>query len=159
MNALNNLIGIILASMVSMGCGGTVPDPTPTAPDTPAGVELHSFTKTSLTFQWLPVKDADGYGYKLTGAGGDVQEGTVKSRNVSISGLNPGTSYRFAVRAFNDAGQSSWTPWLEVSTEAEPDPGPGPGPGPGPADPSALGVASADYGRAFPGAESHQTRH
>ena len=73
MNALNNLIGIILASMVSMGCGGTVPDPTPTAPDTPAGVELHSFTKTSLTFQWLPVKDADGYGYKLTGAVGDVQ--------------------------------------------------------------------------------------
>ena len=153
MNALNNIIGIILGSMVSMGCGGTVPDPTPTAPDAPTGDDLHSYSKTSLTFKWSPVKDASGYGYRLADGNGNTQEGTVKTRNVSISGLASGTLYRFAVRAFNDAGQSPWTSWLEVSTEAEPDPGPGPGPGPDPADPSALGIASSDYGRAFPGAE------
>ena len=156
---MKRIIVIAIMAVVALlgaGCGGQEPEPQPQAPAAPTGVELHSATKTSLTFQWSPVQDATGFQYKLTEGGSEVKSGSVKTRNVTIDGLNAGTAYRFAVCAVNDAGASAWSSWLDASTEAEPVDPPGPGPGPSDQYYEQFSIPSAEEDgvvRAFPGAE------
>ena len=156
---MKRIIVIAIMAVVALlgaGCGGQEPEPQPQAPAAPTGVELHSATKTSLTFQWSPVQDATGFQYKLTEGGSEVKSGSVKTRNVTIDGLNAGTAYRFAVCAVNDAGASAWSSWLDASTEAEPVPVDPPGPGPSDQYYEQFSIPSAEEDgvvRAFPGAE------
>ena len=158
MKIFRYLLTVLTFFLVAVCCGGDGPDPKAEAPATPDGLTLHSRTRTSLTFQWNPVENVTGYDYTLTEGSAEVKGGSVRTRNVSIDGLSAGTEYRFAVRAVNAAGTSSWSAWLEASTEAEPDPGPGPGPGPEPSDKYyeqfSIPAAEEDgVARAFPGAE------
>ena len=145
-----------VVALLGAGCGGPEPEPQPQAPAAPTGLELHSSTKTSLTFQWNPVQDATSFQYKLTEGGSEVKAGSVKTRNVTIDGLKAGTAYRFAVCAVNEAGASAWSAWLDASTEAEPVDPPGPGPDPDPQYYEQFSIPSAEEDgvvRAFPGAE------
>ena len=156
MGRLRILAGIVLAAVLAAGCGGDQPEPQPQAPAAPTGLELHSATKTSLTFQWNPVQDATGFQYKLTEGGSEVKNGSVRTRNVTIDGLSAGTAYRFAVCAVNEAGSSAWSSWLEASTEAEPVNPPDPGPDPSEQYYEQFSIPSAEedgVARAFPGAE------
>ena len=154
MKLLSCLPACLMAVMMAVCCGGSEPEPKEQAPAAPDGLTLHSFTKTSLTFQWNPVEGVTGYDYRLTEGSAEVKSGSVRTRNVSIDGLKAGTAYRFAVCAVNGAGASPWSAWLEASTEAEPDPGPGPEPTDKYYDQFSIPAAEEDgAARAFPGAE------
>ena len=133
-------------------CGGGV-EPQPEPLDVPTGVSVHSVTKTSLTFQWSPVTGATSYGWKLTQDGTQVQAGTAKARNVTVSGLTAGTTYQFSVCAVSDAASSGYSAPVTATTEAEPEP---PGPGPSQLDYADFVIPSWEEDgvvRAFPGAE------
>ena len=122
--------GLILAS-----CGGNGdPDPKKedsTAPAVPSGIQLHSATETSLSFQWSAVNGASQYDWKLLSGGAEVKTGMTSNRNVIINELTKATDYQFAVRsvAFSSSGTkllSNWSSAIDARTEgsAEPDPGP-----------------------------------
>ena len=122
--------GLILAS-----CGGNGdPDPKKedsTAPAVPSGIQVHSATETSLSFQWTAVSGASQYDWKLLSGGAEVKTGMTSNRNVIINELTKATDYQFAVRsvAFSSSGTkllSNWSPAIDARTEgsAEPDPGP-----------------------------------
>ena len=83
---------LALASLLLAACGGkedpiVVPD-TPKAPSAPANLKLHKATETSLQFQWDAVEGAASYAWELQKDGAKVDEGSVGTRNATISGLN-----------------------------------------------------------------------
>ncbi len=122
----------------------------------PEGVNLHSATKTSLTFQWNPVTGATAYEWKISEGAKQVGTGTVAKRNVVVEDLTAGTQYQFAVRAKKDDKTSDWSKALTASTEADETPGPGPDPGTPTMDYDQFNMpADEEDGavRAFPGAE------
>ena len=149
---------LALASLLLAACGGkedpiVVPD-TPKAPTAPANVKLHKATETSLQFQWDAVEGATSYAWEIQKEGAKVNEGTVGTRNATVSGLTKATDYRFGVKAVNAGGSSSVT-WVDAKTEGTVDP-----PTP-PTPPSGqyyeqFSIPSAEedgVARAFPGAE------
>ena len=142
--------GLFLAS-----CGGEKDDPvvpdTPKAPSAPANVKLHKATETSLQFQWDQVANATSYAWELQKDGAKVQDGTVGTRNVTISDLTKATDYRFGVKAVNDGGSSSLT-WVDARTEGTDTP-PTPPSGQYYAEFSIPSVEEDGVARAFPGAE------
>ncbi len=149
---------ISLLALLTMACSKKNAEedtPTQEVPAAPANVVLHSAAETTLTFQWNAVSNASSYSWQLTQNGSKVQEGNVTTRNVSVSNLTAGTSYRFGVQAVNTAGSSSLS-WVEASTakkKEDPDPDP----------PTPEGIAYEEFdipaveedgiARAFPGAE------
>ena len=147
-----------LASLLLVACGGEKEDPvvtpdTPKAPSAPANVKLHKATETSLQFQWDAVEGATSYAWELQKDGTKVKDGTVGTRNATVSDLTKATNYRFGVKAVNAAGSSSVT-WIDAKTEGTDDPEP-------PTPPSGqyyeqFSIPSAEedgVARAFPGAE------
>ena len=148
---------LALAGLLA-SCGGkeepVVPD-TPKAPSTPTNVKLKKATETSLQFQWDEVADATSYAWEIQQDGAKVNDGTVRTRNVEVTGLTKATDYRFGVKAVNSGGSSSLF-WVDARTEGTDEPGPDPGPTP-------TGIAYEEFQipadeedgivRAFPGAE------
>ena len=127
-------------------------DDTPAVnPSAPTGLKLHKAEETSLQFQWDDMKGATSYDYTLTLDGTLLQEGNVKTRNVTVSGLTKATTYTFTVyslaKDFKSSGSS-----VPAKTAGTEDPAPGP-----------VSIAYEDFGipaaeedgvaRAFPGAE------
>ena len=152
------LILLALVSLLLAACGGEKQDPivtpdTPKAPSAPANVKLHKATETSLQFQWDAVEGATSYAWEIQKDGAKVNEGSVGTRNVTVSGLTKATNYRFGVKAVNAGGSSSMT-WADAKTEGTDDPEP-------PTPPSGqyyeqFSIPSAEedgVARAFPGAE------
>lgn len=114
---MNKLCVTLLAALLVIACGKTPQGSgAEQLPGVPQNVELHSATETSLTLQWNAVEGAKSYEWKLTLDGADVKSGSVSQRNVTVTGLTPGTAYGFSVQAVNDAGKSGWSTSLEVST-------------------------------------------
>ena len=151
----------ILAALAVASCGGTATDKTEEvkAPAVPTGVKLHSATETSLTFQWSQVEGAT-YEWKLSKDGAQVKTGSAGNRNTVVSELEPGTTYKFAVRAKNAAGTSAYSAEIEAKTEGTQGGGENPGGGDDnkvSAETYALfEIPSAEEdgtARAFPGAE------
>ena len=127
-------------------------DDTPAVnPSAPTGLRVHKAEETSLQFQWDDMKGATSYDYTLTLDGTLLQEGNVKTRNVTVSGLTKATTYTFTVyslaKDFKSSGSS-----VPAKTAGTEDPAPGP-----------VSIAYEDFGipaaeedgvaRAFPGAE------
>lgn len=76
-----------------------------TAPSTPSGLQV-SPADTSATLTWSPSNDDVGVsGYKVTRNGSQV--GTPSSVSFTDTGLTPGTTYTYAVAAFDAAGNTS----------------------------------------------------
>ena len=107
--------------LVACGKGGEEPTVRPeTVPGVPQNVVLHGATETSLTFQWNAVKDAANYLWKLSQDGEEVKKGSATQRNVTISGLTPGTVYEFCVCASGVAGDSDYSAVVQAKTEGTP---------------------------------------
>ena len=121
---------LALVAVSSCGKGGEPVDPTPEqpVPSVPQNVKLNKASETSLTFQWNPVENASSYGWKLTLDGSQVADGSVGTRNVTVDGLEKGTTYSFSVCAVNATGASAYCTPVEAKTE---------GTKPTPPDPSA----------------------
>ncbi len=126
-------------------------DTTAVNPSAPTGLKVHKAEETSLQFQWDDMKGATSYDYTLSLDGTLLQEGNVKTRNVTVSGLTKATTYTFTVyslaKDFKSSGSS-----VPAKTAGTEDPAPGP-----------VSIAYEDFGipaaeedgvaRAFPGAE------
>ena len=105
---------------MACSCGGGEDNPvTPSKPGKPESLNLHSATTTSLTFQWKAVDGADSYKWRLTKGNTEVSSGTVKGRNVSVEGLEPGTTYTFGVRSVAADGTVSEEATVDAKTEDE----------------------------------------
>lgn len=86
-------------------------DDTPAVnPSAPTGLKVHKAEETSLQFQWDDMKGATSYDYTLSLDGTLLQEGNVKTRNVTVSGLTKATTYTFTVyslaKDFKSSGSS-----------------------------------------------------
>ena len=116
---------ILLSAAGLVWCCGDKPEPevpeTPKAPSAPENVRLHKTAETELVFQWDAVQGAASYAWEIQQGGAKVQEGTVKTRNVTVSGLTKATDYRFGVKAVNEGGSSAMT-WADARTEGKEDP-------------------------------------
>ena len=153
---MRKFLSIFCVMTLLASCGGNkpVPEPENPIPATPTGLLLHSATENGLNFQWDEMQYATSYVWELQQGGTKVQEGTVKKRNVILTGLTKATDYRFGVKAVNDNGSSS-VAWVDARTAGTVDPEP-------PTPPSgtfayeefAIPTYEEDgLARAFPGAE------
>lgn len=108
----------LLTALCVLACGKTPETPeTVAVPDVPSGLRLHSATETSLTYQWGAVEGATSYKWRLTLDGQTAKEGSVTTRNTTVSGLSKGTTYAFSVCAANSAGASDYCSPVEGTTE------------------------------------------
>ena len=120
----------MLIALAAVACGG----PGPADPDEiikllpPSNVTLRAATDESLTFQWDVVEGATGYDWRLTKNGTEVKQGSEGKRNAFVSGLEPGTEYKFSVRAVSEEEQSPYSKEIVCKTT---------GTAPVPPDPSA----------------------
>lgn len=130
---MRRVFAALMAFVAVTACGKgeepVVPTPEQPVPSVPQNVKLNKATETGLTFQWNPVDDATSYVWKLTLDGTAVAEGTTKTRNVTVDGLEKGTTYFFSVCAVNAAGSSAYCTPVEAKTA---------GTKPTPPDPSAT---------------------
>ena len=153
----NRFIILALALLSACCCEKNGENDTDTLPEVPEEIKLHSSTETSLSFQWKATEGATAYDWRLLEGTTEVQTGNVSVRNAVISGLTPGTTYKFSVRSINTAGKSAWSEYIEAATS-----GSSVTPGPGPEDPALsrfydeFRIPEAEEDgtpRAFPGAE------
>ena len=81
------------------------------APDPPTNLRITDLTETSARLHWDAVEGATDYdvNYKKA-AGGKWTNVPHKGTELysALTGLEPGTQYRWAVRAENDMGPSAW---------------------------------------------------
>jgi chitodextrinase len=88
-----------------------------TAPSTPTGLAKTSSTTTSVTLGWTASTDnvgVTGYDVKVNG----TQVGTPTSTSYTASGLTCGTTYTFAVDAYDAAGNKSGAATVSAATSA-----------------------------------------
>lgn len=111
---------------------GTRTQATPaTTPNAPTGLTISSVTTVSAALSWTAPSDNGGAaltGYDLqysTSATFDTSTtdsfGVTTSR--TVSGLNPGTTYYFRIRAKNSAGSGTWSDVQSTTTPAATPPG------------------------------------
>ncbi|MER6059475.1 fibronectin type III domain-containing protein [Streptomyces albidoflavus] len=81
-----------------------VPTPTPSALTEPKGLKQTASTATSVTIAWTPVAGANGYRIYRSGVSQNV--GHSMDALALVGGLEPGTSYKFTVRALDAAGKT-----------------------------------------------------
>ena len=128
---MKRLLLSALVALAAIACGKQ-PDPEHVALGVPQNVKLHTATETSLTFQWDPVEGAEGYAWRLNKDGSPYKEGTAAKRNVTISGLEKATTYKFSVcatagSANADVTNSEYSAEIEGATTGEPETPPEPG--------------------------------
>ncbi len=116
---MRRIIVALTVALAAVACGKQ-PEPQPAELVVPQNVVLHSSGETSLTFQWDPVEGADGYAWRLTMGGASVQEGRVPKRNLTVTGLDPATVYRFCVCALAGDIASAYSTEIEAKTAGEP---------------------------------------
>jgi chitinase len=101
-------------------CGSSAPDTTP--PSVPTGLNAPSKTATTVSLAWNASVDNPGgsgvAGYDVYRAGALV--GSPTATSLTVNGLSPSTTYSFAVRARDNAGNASAvSPPLSVTTNAQ----------------------------------------
>ena len=81
------------------------------APDPPTNLRITDLTETSVRLRWDAVEGATDYDVNYKKAQGgkwtNVPHKGIQLYN-TLTGLKPGTQYRWAVRAENDMGPSAW---------------------------------------------------
>ena len=116
---------VFLVPLLMAACGKQ-PEPQPVVPGVPQNVKLHAADESSLTFQWDPVEGATGYAWRLTSGGAQVKEGSASKRNVTVTGLEKATTYRFSVCALAGDKSSAYSAEVDATTAGEPYVPPGP---------------------------------
>ena len=95
--------------------GGSTPDTT--APTTPGNVSASNITETAATISWSASSDNIGVtGYNVYQNGSLL--GSTTNTSATISSLTAGTTYTFAVSAFDAAGNESSTDSVTFTTDA-----------------------------------------
>ncbi len=90
-----------------------------TAPTVPTGLSAKSATQTGLTLGWTASTDSVGVtGYTIYKNGSSL--GTATGTSYNASGLSCGTSYTFAVDAYDAAGNHSAKTTVNTTTAACP---------------------------------------
>jgi len=105
------------------------PGETAQPPQAPAYLLAHAFQGSQVTLLWGEAGGAEGY-LVLRGESRDGLKpvAAVEEPSYVDSGTRPGKTYRYAVRAYNEHGQSAATSTATVSLPAAPIPGPAPEP-------------------------------
>ncbi|MFJ6938596.1 fibronectin type III domain-containing protein [Streptomyces sp. NPDC101132] len=108
----------VLLCCLLAACGG--PDRDTEPPPAPAGLTAESGSATSAHVMWEAAAPADGVTrYQLFRDGALLRELPAGKRMVDVEGLAPGTTYAFAVRAADAAGNlSPLTASARVTTAA-----------------------------------------
>ena len=120
LTAFRRALPLLAAALFSCGRDVDPADPQPSVVTVPQNVYLHSSTEHSLTFQWDPVDGALGFNWKLTCDGAAVSDGSVTSRNVTVSSLESGTKYAFSVCAVGPSNESAYSAVVEATTQGNP---------------------------------------
>ena len=98
-------------------------------PVPPAYVLAHAFQDTQVTLLWGEAKGADGYLIlRSEGRGSPRPVAAVEEPSYIDSQTRPGKTYCYAVRAYNEQGQSAATPAAAVTLPPAPEPEPEPEP-------------------------------
>ncbi len=88
---------------INLGTGGGADTQAPSAP---TNLSASNITDTTIDLSWTASTDNVGVtGYEVFEGGTSL--GTVAGTTATVSGLSPGTSYSFNVRAFDAAGNNS----------------------------------------------------
>ena len=117
LTAFRRALPLLAAALFSCGRDVDPADPLPSDVTVPQNVKLHGSTEHSLSFQWNPVDGAIGFNWKLTCDGAAVSDGSVTSRNVTVSSLDPGTTYAFSVCSVGTSNISAYSSPVEATTE------------------------------------------
>ena len=105
-DASANADQIYLDDVVISGCAGDLPDSQ--APSVPQNLIASNITGESVDLSWSPSTDNEGVtGYYVYQDGNATPVATVTGTSTTISGLGFGTTYQFAVAAFDEAGNVS----------------------------------------------------
>ena len=100
-----------------------------TLPAAPAYVLAHAFQDCQVTLLWGEASGADGYLILRGGSQGAMKPvAAVEQASYIDSRVCPGKTYYYAVRAYNEQGQSAATLAAAVSLPAVPEPEAGPEP-------------------------------
>lgn len=116
-----NLTLMLLSCLLLLACGGGKVDPTPDpAPDpvlpVPSGVRVTASGENSLSFSWDAAAGADSYACRLLNGMTLIKNETVNTTSCTITGLEPATTYRFAVKSLSGSNESAFSSYLEAST-------------------------------------------
>ncbi len=93
---------------------------TPVVPATPSNVTATATSSSSITVSWSSVTGATGYGvYRYNGTS-FVLWATTSSTSTTYTntGLSSGTTYYYAVSAYNDGGESSQSSYVSATPAA-----------------------------------------
>ena len=109
---LVSLVIVLLASLISVSCG-------PSAPAAPTGLTCRCVSISQIDLSWDASSGVDGYVvYRCAGAGciptAQVHAGSTTSW--SDIGLASNTTYCYVLTAFNEEGQSAYSPIVSCTT-------------------------------------------
>ena len=109
--------GFDTGNAVQIGSDAQPPDvePPPSAPAAPENLVASAVSASQINLKWVD-KSNNETGFRLqrrTGSGAFSDIPTTAAQNgqtfSNISGLSPGTTYFYRVRAFNNSGDSAWS--------------------------------------------------
>jgi len=108
-------------------CDGSSGEPDTVAPSTPTGLRAGETTSRSVPLSWQAATDnVRVTGYEVFQGNSTTPVATTASTSVSVSGLQPATTYSFRVRARDEAGNvSGYSASVSATTKQQGDPGPG----------------------------------
>ena len=126
MRQLLKHMAIALTALVTLSCvdSGKEDPSVPGKLDTPTGISVVEATRTSLSFVWNEVTGAEGYYTRLEDTAGNIVSGGQKSpktAEVTYSGLQPGSTFRFKVKAVSAKAESGYSAPVTAATEKQPD--------------------------------------
>ena len=96
-----------------------LPQPIPQTPAAPTDLTASALSTTEVTLSWKDNANNEiGIKIERKGSGGYVQVGTVGTdvTNYNDSGLAPGTTYSYRIKAYNSAGDSPYSNEVTVAT-------------------------------------------
>ena len=112
---------ILLIGLIVTSCDTT---PTPEPPAAPTGLNCEAVSSTQIDLSWDASSGADGYYvYRCTGTTCTPTDlvHTESSTSWSDTGLNPDTTYRYRVTAYNGNGESGYSEIIGCTTHDYPE--------------------------------------
>ncbi|UCD22442.1 MAG: fibronectin type III domain-containing protein [Chloroflexota bacterium] len=125
MKRIGSLMTMLALIVALAGCTVVSPSggPVPTSPAPPTGVTCEALSSSQIDLSWDASTEADGY-YVYRCEGTDCTPATkvhtASGTSWSDTGLTSSTTYRYRVTAFNEAGESDYSPIVSSTTQGIP---------------------------------------